>query len=172
MPIQIKMNIARYISESAIKLEMTTVIEPLEEDMSVERWRQRGKEQILDELVVLLENGSRTGNRTKLLLDFVNREKKASTGLSHGIAFPHIRSMQAKEFMLGFARSAKGYDFGALDGEPTHLFFVMAAPPYDDTLYLRVFKALSEILRYESVREELMEISSPGEVIRILRSFE
>jgi PTS system fructose-specific IIC component len=166
------MNIARYISEKAIKLEMTTAIEPLEEGMSVERWRQRGKEKILDELVVMLENGNRTGNRTKLLLDFVNREKKASTGLSHGVAFPHIRSMQAKEFMLGFGRSTKGYDFGALDGLPTHLFFIMAAPPYDDALYLRVFKALSEILRYENVRDELMQISSPGEVIRILRSSE
>jgi mannitol/fructose-specific phosphotransferase system IIA component (Ntr-type) len=166
------MNIARYISEKAIKLEMTTVVEPLEEGMSVERWRQRGKEQILVELVGLLENGGRTGNQTKLILDFVNREKKASTGLTHGIAFPHIRSMQAKEFMLGFARSAKGYDFGALDGLPTNLFFVMAAPPYDDALYLRVFKALSEILRYETVRDELMQITSPGEVIRILHSFE
>jgi mannitol/fructose-specific phosphotransferase system IIA component (Ntr-type) len=166
------MNIAHYISENAIKLEMTTIIEPLGEGMSVERWRQRGKERILDELVFLLDNDSRTGNRTKLHLDFVNREKKASTGLSHGIAFPHIRSMQAKEFMLGFARSTKGYDFGAIDGLPTNLFFVMAAPPYDDTLYLRVFKALSEILQYESVRNELMQITSPGEVIRILRSFE
>jgi len=164
------MNIARYLSEASIKLEMRTIIEPASESESFERWRRQGKEAVLDELVTVLENGHRVGNRSKLLLDFVNREKQASTGIGYGIAFPHIRSMQAKDFMIGFARSKAGYDFESPDGLPTHLFFVMAAPPYDDSLYLKVFKALSGLLQSGSIRDELMEIKSPGEVIRILRS--
>ena len=164
------MNIARYLSESSIKLEMETVIEPAVDSAPVERWRQQGKEAILDELVTVLENGHRVGNRSKLLVDFINREKQASTGIGDGIAFPHIRSMQAKDFMIGFARSKNGYDFHSPDGQPTHLFFVMAAPPYDDNLYLKVFKSLSGLLQSGSIRDELMEIQSPGEVIRILRS--
>ena len=166
------MNLSRYITEDLIKLEMTTVIEPLEEGASEEKWLASSKEIILGELVDILEQGRRIGNRTKLLNDFINRERKATTGLSHGIAIPHIRSLQAKEFMMGFARSIEGYQFDSLDNQPSHLFFVMAAPPYDDNFYLRAFKALAEMVQYESFREELMQAQSPGEVLRALRAAE
>ncbi len=160
------------MTEDLIKLELETVVEPFDGNGSPDRWRAEGKEKILDELVGILEHDARIGNRKKLLEDFINRERKATTAIGHGIAFPHIRSMQAKEFMMGFARSTKGYDFGALDEQPAHLFFVMAAPPYDDKLYLRVFQTLSEMLYQESFRQELMEVKSPGEVIRAIRSKE
>lgn len=166
------MNLSRYLTEDLVKLEMTTEAEPQPENGSVEKWRLRTKEAVLSELVELLDAGSRVGNRSKLLLDFVNREKKATTGIGLGVAIPHIRSMQAKEFMLAFARSREGYEFESLDGRPVHLFFVMAAPPYDDNMYLRAFKSLAEMLQHAEFREELMTVKSPGEVIRALRSRE
>lgn len=166
------MNLTRYFNEDLIKLDMTTVIEPPGETESVDKWRQKSKELVLDELVSLLERSENVCNRTKLLNDFIYRERKATTAIGHGIAIPHIRSMQAREFTIAFARSKVGYDFDSLDKEPSHLFFVMASPPYDDNFYLKVFKNLSENLRYESVREELMNIESEGELIRVLRSME
>lgn len=166
------MNISRFLTEDLIKLEMSTVIESLPEGESLTRWRQNGKEQILDELVSLLESGNRIGNKTKLLADFINREKKATTGIGNGVAIPHIRSMQAKKFIIAFARSTYGYDFDAPDKKPIHLFFVMAAPPYDDSLYLKVFKALAEMLQYDSFRQELMTLQSSGEVLRAIRAME
>ena len=166
------MNISRALTEDLIKLEMSTVVKPYEDGSSLEKWRQQGKESILEELVNLLINGNRVGNVTKLLIDFINRERKATTAIGDGIAIPHIRSMQAKELIIAFARSSEGYDFDSPDGKPTHLFFVMAAPPYDDSLYLRVFKSLMEMLQYESFRQELMTISHPGELIRTIRGME
>ena len=166
------MKLSRYMREDVIKLEMTTVLEPPDDGNSVERWRQRGKETIINELVDLLESGYRIGNKSKLVLDFINREKKASTGIGHGVAIPHIRSKQAKDFMIAFARSNSGYDFEATDNQPAHLFFVMAAPPYDDVLYLKAFKAIAEMLQYESFRQELSTIQTPGEIIRAIRSME
>ncbi len=166
------MNLSRYFTENSIKLEMETVIEPFDEEKSREKWIVDAKAEILEELVTLLEQDARIGNRTKLMLDFVNREKKATTAIGNGIAIPHIRSLQAKEFMIGFARSTEGYEFDSLDGKLSHLFFVMAAPPYEDQLYLKVFKALAEALQYESFRDELMNIQSPGELIRAFRSME
>lgn len=166
------MRISRYIKEEAIKLEMTTVIEPLEEGASLEKWRLAGKEKIIEELVTLLENGHRIGNRGKLVADFVNREKKATTGIGNGIAIPHIRSIQAKNLTMAFARSTAGYDFDAVDEQPVQLFFAMAAPPYDDSLYLKVFKSLAEMLRYEEFRQQLLTCTLPGEVLRAIRNME
>jgi mannitol/fructose-specific phosphotransferase system IIA component (Ntr-type) len=166
------MNLSRFLTEDLVKLEMTTVVEPYIEGSSHDKWLQRTKEQVLFELVGVLDQGSRIGNRNKLLLDFVNREKKATTGIGMGIAIPHIRSLQAKEFMLGFARSTSGYEFDSLDAQPVHLFFVMASPPYDDNMYLRAFRTLATMLQFENFRQELMELNSPGEVIRALRQME
>ena len=166
------MNISRYMNEQMVKLQLETTIDPPEEGVSVEKWRQQSKARILFELVDLLDENARVGNRNKLLLDFVNREKKASTAIGSGIALPHIRSKHASEFMIGFGRSSRGYDFDSPDGEPTHLFFIMAAPPYDDNLYLKVFKTMAEMLRYDTFRRELMEASSPGELIRTIRGME
>jgi mannitol/fructose-specific phosphotransferase system IIA component (Ntr-type) len=166
------MKLSRYLTEEVVKLEMETVIEPPAEGTSLKRWREDSKQLIINELVELLENGSRIGNRTKLVNDFINREKKATTGIGHGVAIPHIRSLQAKDLMLAFARSTPGYDFESLDEQPTHLFFIMAAPPYDDTLYLKVFKTLSQMLQHESFRDELMRVNSPGEIIRAMKNME
>ena len=160
------------MTEDHIKLEMETIVEPPAEGVSIDKWRQEGKRLIVNELVDLLERNSRIGNRTKLISDFVNREKKASTGIGNGVALPHIRSLQAKELTIGFARSSQGYDFDSLDSQPTYLFFVMAAPPYDDSLYLKVFKSLAEMLQYEAHREELLNAPSAGEIIRAIKGME
>ncbi len=163
------MNLARYITEDLVKLEMTTVIEP-HENGSIEKWRTSGKARVIEELVGLLESGHRIGNKSKLVTDLMNRERQATTGIGNGIAFPHVRTKQAKDFMIAFARSSVGYDFDSPDGTLSHIFFVMAAPPYDDTLYLKVFKALAEKLQYPELREELMNAQTAGEIIRAIRA--
>ena len=166
------MNLTRYISEEMVKLEMQTVIEPLGEDENFSKWQLNCKEMVLDELVSLLETGNRIGNRTKLLLDYVNREKKATTGIGNGIAIPHVRSMQAKEFSIAFARSTTGYEFDSLDGEPVKLFFCMAAPPYDDNLYLKVFKELATRFECPGFIDRLLDAADGHEIIRIFKEFE
>ena len=168
------MNIARLLDTSLIKLSMDTLIEPPPNgDAKSPRQLRNDKELILSELVTILEASGKVGNRTKLLTDFVNRERKASTATGHGIAFPHIRTYQAKELVIGIARSEEGYDFDAPDGEPVHLFFVMAAPSYgDDSLYLKVFKALAEVLRFDYFRERLFTASSEHEIIRAFGEME
>jgi len=167
------MDISPHLKPELIKLEMETKIS-IDPDSLLHPnkilWMR--KEAILKELVDLLEISGKVGNKRKLLLDLINREKKATTGIGHGIALPHVRTMQAKEFIIGLARSREGYDYDSLDKEPVHLFFVMAAPPYDDALYLKVFKALAEILRFDYFREELLNASSEYEIIRAVKRME
>lgn len=166
------MNISRFLKEEMIELSFVPEQEPEPDESNSEKWKTRNKDRILSSLVDILEVSGKTINRCKLITDFVNRERKASTGIGQGVAIPHVRSMQAREFIIGFARSKEGYDFNSLDGKPTHLFFVMAAPPYEDNLYLKVFKALSEALQYESFIEELLRVKRPYDIIRAFKSVE
>jgi mannitol/fructose-specific phosphotransferase system IIA component (Ntr-type) len=167
------MDISRFLKPELIKLEMETEIECDPEcQLHPDKLLWKRKQAILCELIELLERSGRVGNTKKLLVDFLNREKKASTAIGHGIAIPHIRSMQAKQFIMGLARSGEGYDFDSLDNGSVHLFFVMAAPPYEDALYLKVFKALAEMLRFDYFREELLKASSEYEIIRAIKAME
>jgi len=102
----------------------------------------------------------------------LNREKKSSTGIGKGIAIPHVRTMQVREFVIGFARSKEGYEFDSIDGKPVHLFFVMGAPPYDDSLYLKVFKAIAELFHSDTFEEELFSATSEYEIIRAIQKVE
>jgi mannitol/fructose-specific phosphotransferase system IIA component (Ntr-type) len=169
---KIDMNISRFLNEESIVLNLEAEQEPPPENSNSGKWRERNKERILDALVAILELSGRIGNRCKLLTDFINRERKATTAIGHGIAIPHIRTMQAKEFLMAFARSLEGYYFDAPDGEPVHLFFIMAAPPYDDAFYLKIFKALAESLQYEQFRQELLAAQKPYDIIRAFKKME
>ena len=166
------MNISRFLNEEMIILDLQAEQEPQPEDSNSTHWQERNKERILDSLVSILGLSDRTGNRCKLLTDFINRERKASTAIGYGIAIPHVRTMQAKEFLIGFGRSNEGYYFDSPDNEPVRLFFVMAAPPYDDTFYLKIFKALAEVLQYEQFRQELMAAEKRYDVIQAFKKME
>lgn len=165
-------NISRHMDPELIKLELTTVAPEMPENGSRRKWLAGFKGLIISELIGVLDPAGKIGNRTKLLLDFTNREKQASTGIGSGFAIPHIRSMQAKKFMIGFARSREGYEFDAIDGQPVNFFFIMAAPPYEDSLYLKVFKSISEMVMFDGFAQQLMEADEPFDIIRIIRSLE
>ena len=168
-----KMNIARFLKPELIKLEMKTKLEfDPEQEVSFQKKLWMTKNAILEELVNLLDRSGKVCNKKKLFIDLVNREKKASTGIGKGIAVPHVRTMQARDFVMGFARSKQGYDFDALDKKLVHLFFVMVAPPYDDNLYLKVFKGLAQILQYDFLREKLLFAETEFEIMRAIREME
>jgi fructose PTS system EIIBC or EIIC component len=167
------MQISKLLKPELIKLEMKTKVGfPADSPIHPQKRMMLTKNEILKELVDLLDKSGRVVNKKKLLLDFFNREKKATTGIGQGLAIPHIRSMQAREFILGFARSKEGYEFDSLDKKPVHLFFVMAAPPYEDKLYLKIFKALAEMLQYDYFVQKLLEVSTEYEVIRAIEEME
>jgi len=166
------MNISRFLKPELIKLELEYSYDAGEDGVLTPRMLWEIKRGILDELVELLCRSGEIRNRTKALTDLYNRERKATTGIGHGIAIPHVRTIQAKSFVIGIARSSEGYPFDSLDGKPVHVFFPMVAPPYDDALYLRVFKALAGMVKYPGFMDNLMEAVTPFEIIRAVKAVE
>jgi len=164
------MNIARYLKPELIKLEVETTIEvdPETGEYSLRAIRE-GKRNLLGEMVGLMDEHARVGNPNKLITDLYNREKKASTAIGDGIAVPHVRTYQAKELIIAVGRSIEGLEFDAPDKRPVHLFFVMAAPPYDDSLYLRVFKALAQNLQFDYFRQRLLETTEEYDIVRAFK---
>jgi PTS system fructose-specific IIC component len=167
------MRLSRYLTPELVELNLDSLVNlDFPEEMSAQRVVRETKERVVGALVDLLDRSGKVRNSRRLFRDLHNREKKATTGIGGGVALPHIRTVQVKEFVIAFARSEKGLEFEALDGEPVYIFFPMAAPPYDDTFYLRVYKSLADMLRFANAIQELRNAGDPHEIIRIIRSFE
>ena len=162
------MRLSPYLQNGFIRFELETRIDPPEEE-EYDRGRhvQRVKEAVIGELADLFAETGRVGNRNKLFLDLWNREKKATTAVGHNLAIPHIRSNQVKEPILGFARSTEGYDFDAPDGEPVRIFVALVGSSFDPDSYLKIYKELAEMFRFDVIRERLFESWSEGELYRL-----
>ncbi|MEQ8763699.1 MAG: PTS sugar transporter subunit IIA [Planctomycetota bacterium] len=163
------MRLPRYLKAEWIDLDL-----PTRPDPEVEEWTprlvQKLKEQTISDLVDMLEASGKIGNPTKLKNEMSLRERKAPTAIGQSIAIPHVRSMQAKEMVIGFARCAVGLPWDAPDEVPVRIFIPLVAPPYDDKLYLLVYQRLAEVLLEDWTIDALLEVEEPGEVIRILSS--
>lgn len=167
------MNLTRYISEELINLYLPAPETPPDNpELNMQKWRQRQKEELLENFVSLLERSGSVLHRRKLLKDFINRERQASTALSNGIAVPHVRTRFVREAMIGFARSQQGVDFDALDNQLSHIFFIIVSPSHIGDLHIKIYKQIAEIFFFSNVFDELMAVDEPGEVIRILRRFD
>jgi len=129
------------------------------------------KHTALQEMVNCVGDRLRFKDRDLLLDMLVNRESLGSTAIGKGVAFPHGRSLAIQELIVLFARSVEGIDFDALDSKPTHLFFLIIAPPQDrDNLYLQVLGHLVELIKTPALRKRLMEVNTFGELRDALAS--
>jgi mannitol/fructose-specific phosphotransferase system IIA component (Ntr-type) len=168
-------NLLRYLRPECICMNLATTQTPAAEDETDgqrERRRAADKERILQELVDLLDQSGEIVNPTKFYKDMVNRERKATTAIAPGLAIPHVRSLQARSFIMGFARAPEpGLHFGSLDGEPTRLFFLLASPPYEDSLYLKVYRQFAEMIRHDWIVASFLTAETPQDVLNVLRGY-
>ena len=168
------MNIYRLLDEEQIELDLR-VEKPSEnesENMSSDKYLWIIKKNILVKLVELLENSDDVRNSNRLLTDLLNREKRATTGIGQGIAIPHVRTISVRKPVFALARSKEGIEFGSIDGELTHLFFVLVAPSYEEDKYLKYYKRLAGLLQFQDFYKDIMNAENAGEIIRIIRMAE
>ncbi|RKZ28081.1 hypothetical protein DRQ36_10930 [bacterium] len=171
--------LSRIITTETIRLELNTPLEWLRKIEEAENGAgtelpspREMREQIIGELVEILLPSGAIRHQGRVFTALVNRERKASTALGHGIAIPHVRTGHARKLAIGFARTNYPIHWDAPDKRPVDLFFVMVAPPYDDALYHRLWPKLAGLLQYEQTREALRSATEPGEIIRIIKTGE
>lgn len=168
------MNFRRFLRPDCIRLELETRRDPPdgEEEEDAARTLRRVREEVIHELAGLLDLSGEISNPRRLGRDLHDREKRANTAIGQGIAIPHVRTLQAKSFVMAFGRSGEGLPFEAPDEEPVHLFFAMAAPPYDDRTYLRIYRNLATALLDPEIFDRFMETQDPNEILYILKGVE
>lgn len=123
------------------------------------------KEAAIDEMInSLVDNGVVT-DFDVFKAGIMAREAQTSTGLGDGIAMPHSKNAAVKEATVLFAKSNKGVDYESLDGQPTDLFFMIAAPEGANDTHLAALTELSKYLMQDGFADRLRKVTSPDEVI-------
>jgi PTS system nitrogen regulatory IIA component len=115
------------------------------------------KEEVLRELVSSLKEMGLIENVEEAVKVILDREKLGSTGIGDGVAIPHGKMKKLQNVLCAFGRSSKGISFGAVDGQPVHIFFLLLAPEESTGLHLKMLSRISRIVRDASFRKKLME---------------
>ncbi|HTT78013.1 MAG TPA: PTS sugar transporter subunit IIA [Candidatus Binataceae bacterium] len=144
------------------------ITEILSQDMVLPDLQGSAKPEILLELAQ-----SFTAQFPNLSADAVaavlaERERLGSTAIGDGIAIPHGKIRGVNRIVGAFGRHKKGVDFDSLDGNPTHLFFVLVAPEESTSLHLKALARVSRLFRDGAFRERLQVAHSAEELFKFI----
>jgi len=122
------------------------------------------KSEVIDEMVHNYYKHGIIDDEDLYKKDIIKREEEGSTGMGDGIAIPHAHDAAVKKPAVQFARSVAGVDYDSMDGQPAHLFFMIAAPEGGDNTHLQALAALSQVLMNPDVVTALKAADTPDKV--------
>jgi mannitol/fructose-specific phosphotransferase system IIA component (Ntr-type) len=100
------------------------------------------------------------------------RERDGCTGLGAGIAFPHCRVEGLPDVVLAVGVSEEGIDFGAADGIPIRLLFLLLSPKEAPARHLQALARLTRLVRTPGLVEQLEQAHSADGIARALQEAE
>ena len=127
------------------------------------------KEGALRELAALVATAPEVTDGARLLDAIFEREKIMSTGIGLGIAIPHAKIPEVKEFVVGMGKATGGIEFHSLDGNPVHFVVMIAGPEDQQERYLQLLARITLKLKDAAVRRRLGEADSVDAILSALR---
>ncbi len=141
----------------------------LSEDVVLPELVARTKPDVLVELATALTARHPDLDRVRLVGALEDRERLNSTALGDGVAIPHGKLPGLRRVLAAFGRSRAGVDFQSLDGNPTHLFFLLAAPEDSAGAHLKALARISRLLKDPGFRARLLEAADAHAIWTIIR---
>lgn len=144
----------------------------LTKDTIVLNMNSKEKQQAIEELVNQLDRAGKLSNREDFKAAILKREEQSTTGIGEGIAIPHAKTKAVKNPAIAFGKSQAGVNYESLDGNPAHLFFMIAAPEGANNTHLEALARLSSILMKQEVRDELLAAKSVEDVLNTINRYD
>lgn len=126
------------------------------------------KEDVFKELIDVLYAQGRISDKAQFLADIKAREEQGNTGFEEGIALPHAKSSAVIKPAVVIGVHQQGIEYGADDGQPSKLFFMIASPDGGDDHHIEVLAELSSKLIEEGFIESFMNAQSEQEALELL----
>ncbi|MBC1560415.1 PTS transporter subunit EIIA [Listeria booriae] len=123
------------------------------------------KEAAIDEMIAKLADEGKINDVSLFKSEIMKREQESSTGIGDGIAMPHAKTKAVNTPTVVFAKSEAGLDYDSLDGQPAHLFFMIAATDGANQTHLETLAALSRLLIHPDFVAKLRNAKTTQEVV-------
>ncbi len=126
------------------------------------------KDGVLREMAQAVSAAEPSLDPERLIEVLLEREALQSTGIGEGVAIPHGKIAGLERLVASFARSVKGVDFDSIDGQPTHLFFLLVVPEHSGGQHLKALARISRFLRDGEFRDKLRDAADLDDVFRAI----
>ena len=136
----------------------------LQKNLMIMDLQATDKQSAIEEMVQRLYEEKIISNIEEFKAGILAREAQTSTGLGDGVAIPHAKNAAVLQPAVLFAKSPQGLDYEALDGQPTSLFFMIAAPEGANDTHLQALAALSGRLIDADFLTKLNQAQTPDDV--------
>ena len=130
------------------------------------------KEDVINELAEMFLSTGIIDDLEGFMGEIKNREALSSTALEEGIAIPHAKTKYVKKPALAFGRSKKGIDYESLDGEPSTIFFMIAAPEDANNAHIETLARLTQMLLDTDFRTNILEMGTKEEILDLINKKE
>ncbi len=145
----------------------------LDDDLVLPRLEARDRAGVLRELAARLETRHASALDGGLLDKLLKREELGTTAIGKGVAVPHCRAKGIKSPALLLGLSEQGVAFAAVDGRPSHVFFLLVSPEDNPGAGLRLLAAIAGLVRRSrSLSSKLLKAPTAAGVISALRAEE
>jgi mannitol/fructose-specific phosphotransferase system IIA component (Ntr-type) len=134
--------------------------------------RATSKDALLEELVGVLRDAGAVGDAAEVLRAVRAREDELSTGIGFGVAIPHGKSNAAPELAMAAGVLGQPVEFGALDGAPVSLVFMLVGPESAAGGHVKALSRISRLVRREELRGRLASCASAAEFLRVVAEAE
>lgn len=130
------------------------------------------KQDAIDKAVALMVKTGKINDAAAYKEKVLAREKEGTTGIGEGVAIPHAKTPAVNAPGLAAMVLKDGVDYESLDGLPTTLIFLIAAPNTEENIHLDVLGRLSVLLMDDSFRQKLISAKSPEEFLSVIDAAE
>lgn len=144
------------------------ILDILNKDCIITDLTSRSKKDVIHELVDAVTKVDERIDPDSLVEILLEREKLGSTGIGDGVAIPHGKFPNIDTLRASFGRSRQGIDFDALDGKPSHLFFLLVAPDNSAGAHLKALARISRLFKDNSFRENLQIADTKQQLFDII----
>jgi mannitol/fructose-specific phosphotransferase system IIA component (Ntr-type) len=126
---------------------------------------------IVDEMVAALVKTKAlpAAERRRAVDAIMRREKKGTTGFGNAVAIPHAKQEGVGGIVGAVGRSANGIDFGALDGQPVHLFFLLLSNVERPEEHLKAMEHIFRSVKNDNLRRFMCQAATREELLDLLR---
>lgn len=107
-------------------------------------------------------------NADELYQKLSEREQIGSTGIGSGIAIPHCKLKGLTKGVVSVGTAPDGVDFGAADGRPVRLVFLVISPNESPAEHLQVLAAISRWIKADRHADGLLALNDAETIQRYL----